>query len=98
MSLLAGVFGGVAVVIFVLGVYSPRWILRRYRYKREDWSEPAICHVFYPSLLLFGWIGMMGLALGILGAGFYVTALFFAGSAGGLILSLPTKEKYEKMF
>ncbi|MDO8490809.1 MAG: hypothetical protein Q7T04_02195 [Dehalococcoidia bacterium] len=96
LPLLVASLGVISVVDIAQGNFLPRWMVRRHDTKSELSSRGLLMsHIL--GLAFFGAIGVYGLLLGLMGAGWAVTVPFFAVSAAAPIATFPTKRRWEKM-
>ena len=83
--------GFCGLACFVLGIYVPRYMIRRSRSPGDLFRAIVIrCACFLSPAIL-------GFVLGVLGARWHITVPFFIVSAGGLILTFPTEKRLKKM-
>jgi hypothetical protein len=91
------VLGFMAVYAIPFGFFRlPRWLLKA-RTKAYSNNSKILLSFNIIRVGLFESIAIYGLILGILGAGAQITIPFLVVSAGTLILTFPTEERWKKM-
>lgn len=84
----------VAAVDIIIGIFLPRWMLKRY--PREERARRLLM-VEVLRVAFLQAVAIYGLILGILGAGWVVAVVFFAVSLAVLVKYFPTDNLWNRM-
>ena len=90
LTIIEVILAVVSVITITLGYFGLKLIRR---FTRKGYGYVAI---YLARVALFQSVGVYGLMLGIMGAGWQISLPFLFVSAVALILTFPTKERWEK--